>query len=135
MYSSTASTSSVELMPLSRPYTAVRHLGIFIDPTSLCVQRRVADCFAVYQLRTIRRSVPTLVFQSLVVAVFHLHLLVRGSGTVYVTTKYCQCLDTDSISSKTEQTNTSVSTVLPEHYFVDYIRRAMRTSNITILIL
>jgi len=54
------------------PSTTVRDLGIFIDSDlsmQYHVQRTVAGCFAVLrQLRSIRRSVPTSVFQTLVVA-------------------------------------------------------------------
>jgi len=54
------------------PSTTVRDLGIFIDSDLSMqshVQRTVAGCFAVLrQLRSIRQSVPTSVFQTLVVA-------------------------------------------------------------------
>ena len=54
------------------PSTTVRDLGIFIDSDLSMqshVQRTVDGCFAVQrQLRSIRRSVPTSVFQTLVVA-------------------------------------------------------------------
>jgi len=54
------------------PSTAVRDLGIYINSDlsmQVHVQRSVAGCFAVlYQLRSIRRFVPSSVYQSLVVA-------------------------------------------------------------------
>ena len=54
------------------PSTAVRDLGIYIDSDlsmQVHVQRSVAGCFAfIRQLRSIRRFVPSSVYQSLVVA-------------------------------------------------------------------
>ena len=55
------------------PSTKVRDLGIFIDSDVTMrtshVTRTVSGCFAVLrQLRSIRRSVPISVFQTLVVA-------------------------------------------------------------------
>jgi len=57
------------------PSTAVRDLGIYIDSDlsmQTHVQRSVEGCFAVLrQLRSIRRLVPSTVYQSLVVALFY----------------------------------------------------------------
>ena len=54
------------------PSTTVRDLGIFIDADLSMrshVQRTVAGCFAVLrQLRSVRRSVPSFVFQTLIVS-------------------------------------------------------------------
>jgi len=54
------------------PSSAVRDLGVYIDSGLTMqshVRQTVSRCFAVLrQLRTVRRQVPTLVFQSLIVA-------------------------------------------------------------------
>ena len=54
------------------PYSAVRDLGVYIDSGLTMqshVRQTVSRCFAVLrQLRTVRRQVPTSVFQSLIVA-------------------------------------------------------------------
>ena len=67
------------------PSTTVRDLGIFIDVDLSMrshVQRTVAGCFAVLlQLRSIRRSVPSSVFQTLVVALV-LSRLDYGNATL-----------------------------------------------------
>jgi len=67
------------------PSTAVRDLGIYIDSDlsiQTHVQRSVAGCFAVLcQLRSIRRSVPSSVYQSLAVA-FVLSRLDYGNATL-----------------------------------------------------
>jgi len=67
------------------PSTIVRDLGIFIDADlSMCshVQRTVTGCFAILQqLRSIRRSVPSSVFQTLVVALV-LSRLDYGNATL-----------------------------------------------------
>jgi len=55
-----------------QPFTLGRDLGIFIDADlsmRIHIQQTVASCFATLrQLRSIRRSVPASVYQSLVVA-------------------------------------------------------------------
>jgi len=70
------------------PTTTVCHLGIIIDAElsmqsySSCVLQSVAVCFAVMlQLRSIRRSVPSSVYQTLVVA-FVLTKLDYGNATL-----------------------------------------------------
>jgi len=67
------------------PSTTVRDLGIFIDADLSMrshVQRTVAGCFAILrQLRSIRRSVPSSVFQTLVVALV-LSRLDYGNATL-----------------------------------------------------
>jgi len=54
------------------PFSAVRDLGVYIDSgltTQSRVRRTVSRCFVVIrQLRTVRRQVPTSVFQLLIVA-------------------------------------------------------------------
>jgi len=53
------------------PSSAVRDLGVYIDSGLMQshVRQTVSRCFAVLrQLRTVRRQVPTSVFQSLIVA-------------------------------------------------------------------
>jgi len=54
------------------PSLAVRDLGVYIDTgltTQSHVRQTVSRCFAVLrQLRTVRRQVPTSVFQSLIAA-------------------------------------------------------------------
>jgi len=66
-------TTALRVGPdLVSPSPWVRDLGIFIDADlSICIQVQwtVASCFATLrQLRSIRRSVPASVYQSLVVA-------------------------------------------------------------------
>jgi len=67
------------------PSTAIRDLGIYIDcdlSMQTHVQRSVAACFAVlHQLRSIRRLVPSTVYQSLVVALV-LSRLDDGNATL-----------------------------------------------------
>ena len=67
------------------PSTSVRDLGIFIDADlgmRSHVQRTVASCFAVLrQLRSIRQSVPSSVYQTLVVALL-LTRLDYGNATL-----------------------------------------------------
>ena len=71
--SSSAATSALRIgSDLVKPSASVRDLGIYFDADLIMrchIQKTVANCFVVLrQLRSIRRSVPTSVYHTLVVA-------------------------------------------------------------------
>jgi hypothetical protein len=71
---------------LESPASTVRDLGVFVDSDLMIrshVQRTVSSCFApLCQLRSIRHSVPTSVFQLLVIALVLNRLDYRNSVLV-----------------------------------------------------
>jgi len=78
------------------PASTVRDLGVYIDTDlsmSTHVRRTVSRCFATLrQLRTIRRQVPTAVFQSLVTALVLPHLDYCNSVLYGLPTSQIWCL-------------------------------------------
>jgi len=79
--------SAFRIGPHDIPFMTVRDLGILIDADLSMrshVQRTVAGCFAVLrQLRSVRRSVPSFVFQTLIISLVLMKLdFGNGNGTL-----------------------------------------------------